>query len=364
MPSYYFSLLLIILSTTGCRITNETPIFELNTAGVMAGEETGGGVGGGAGEAGTINAGNMAGDPLIGGTDIGGELMRPPCPLPSLLEDQFTVSPGEVINLDARGSFDPSSATGEPVAYEWTIIQRPEGSRSVILEAVMGDGDGVGDDPTTPTAVLIPDLIGEYQIQLTIVGADGSTSPSESCPSDNTIVSISVIEMGGLLLELVWDTPNDPDQEDTEGTDVDIHFLHPQGEGRWNSSPWDCYFANTEASWSMERGGNPILIIDDNDGSGPESIILEKPMWTDEVSPDDMYRLGAHYYSSGGQLGGTDFGVSFVIARIYFGEVLVWEQLREMTATGHFWEAAGIIWTASERRVVEIDRYYSEIPAE
>src|SRR6266511_39406 len=40
-----------------------------------------------------------------------------------------------------------------------------------------------------------------------------------------------------LRVELVWDTE----------ADLDLHLLHPNGD--WNTSPWDCYWANRSPNW-------------------------------------------------------------------------------------------------------------------
>jgi hypothetical protein len=87
----------------------------------------------------------------------------------------------------------------------------------------------------------------------------------------------------GLVIRVTWDTPNDPNQLDTEGTDIDLHLLHPSGE-EWNQDPWDCYFANPNPDWGPSGiPNNPYLTIDDVNGAGPEEIVYPDPLPTQEA---------------------------------------------------------------------------------
>jgi uncharacterized protein YfaP (DUF2135 family) len=166
-------------------------------------------------------------------------------------------------------------------------------------------------------------------------------------------------------LQLVWDTPGDADQTDLEGSDVDLHFLHPAAAGWFGSGgQYDCYFANTSPDWGIvgRPDDNPSLDIDDTNGAGPENINLDQPENTQALG--GPYRVGIHYYraDAGAFAGVNTFGFSDVTVRIYLGGVLTHEVTRAMNDTNDFWEVAGIIWTDGDRRVVEINQMSEQLP--
>jgi hypothetical protein len=84
-----------------------------------------------------------------------------------------------------------------------------------------------------------------------------------------------------LHIQLVWTTPDDPDETDMTGTDLDLHLRHPDANGGWNSDAgqFDCYFANKTPDWGaqLDPADNPTLDIDDTNGAGPENINLAHP---------------------------------------------------------------------------------------
>ena len=96
-----------------------------------------------------------------------------------------------------------------------------------------------------------------------------------------------------IFIELTWDTPGDPNQFDTgpgAGSDLDLHFAHAfadepdlDGDGSpdpWFDSPFDVYAFNSNPNWANPSPGvddNPLLLVDDTDGAGPEIITLNNP---------------------------------------------------------------------------------------
>ncbi len=67
-----------------------------------------------------------------------------------------------------------------------------------------------------------------------------------------------------------------------EGTDVDLHFLHPAGT--WNSSPYDLYYANLNPAWAPGA-----MYMDALRAPGPESLAFPQ-------LADGEYVLGVHFY--------------------------------------------------------------------
>lgn len=152
-----------------------------------------------------------------------------------------------------------------------------------------------------------------------LVEIEGTTEPPIpicqyiSCPFDDDIV-----------VELVWNTPNDPNQTDTVGADLDLHFRHPNG--LWQDPVWDCSPSNPNPDWATDD--DPEMVRADDDGAGPEIVVLKQ---RENVN----YSVGVYYTSDNG------FGPSYATVRIYIEGTLVYEST-EMLVTGQFWQVAYI----------------------
>jgi hypothetical protein len=286
------------------------------------------------------------------------------CPVAAVAEDELIVRPLDVIQLDGSRSTDTDGPNGQPVQYEWVVTQRPEGSTSVPVERFSNrlspaEG-GPADNASTPTAVFFVDLAGTYVIELRVTDSEMVSAPSASCPQAPAQVTIIANPNEDIHLQVTWNTPGDPDQTDLEGSDVDIHFLHPNGLDWFRGGgTYDCYFANPTPDWGRANNpdDNPSLDIDDTNGSGPENINLDQPENTDTLGAP--YRVGVHYYrSTVGAFGGADaWGPSDVRVRIYLGGVIAYDVTRRLQETNDFWEVAAILWTgAGDHRAVEINQ--------
>ena len=180
----------------------------------------------------------------------------------------------------------------------------------------------------------------------------------ENCGTNTKSVYLSTSDEPGFRIVMTWDTPNDVDQTDDMGTDLDLHLLHPLAT-RWASSMvdvYDCYYANRAPDWGNQGNeNNPSLDIDDVNGAGPEQITYQDP----EVR-EDLYRIGVHYYSNGG-LFTQSYGPSTASIFVYFFGELVFNAAKELIDRDHFWEPAAIRW-GSIQEVIEVDRYYESIP--
>ena len=67
-------------------------------------------------------------------------------------EDQATYA-GDLVTLDGTASDDPD---GDGLTFSWTLLSQPDGSAAVL------------DDPQSPVPTFIPDLPGEYQVELVV----------------------------------------------------------------------------------------------------------------------------------------------------------------------------------------------------
>ena len=287
------------------------------------------------------------------------------CPEAVVRDEQLSVRPLDIITLDASGSVDLDGPEGTPVSYEWVVIERPEGSNAQLVERYLNplapSNGGIEDDVSTPTAQFFVDLAGEYVFQLIVTDDLGVSAPSDACPQPEANVVVNAIPDQDIHIELTWTTPEDPNETDNEGTDVDLHFRHPNGS-QWFGPRYDCYYDHKFPDWG-ERGplNNPILDLDDVNGAGPENINLDEPEYTDETTIPGPYIVGVDYYRSGGFVT-SDFGASEATVNIYLGGALAETFTRTLYTRGNFWEVAGIIWTARERRVERIDRFYNTAP--
>ncbi len=286
------------------------------------------------------------------------------CPTAAVAQAEFDVLPLDIVTLDGGASTDADGPEGRPVSYTWTVVSRPPGSTAQPVErffnpASPADG-GPADRTDTPTAFFFVDLVGEYRLELTVTDNLDATAPSELCQQPAAEVIIRAEPDEDIHVQLVWNTPGDPDQTDGEGSDVDLHLLHPQGRA-WSVAPLDCYFANSEPDWGpLGPAGNPSLDIDDVNGAGPENINLDEPEDTNALG--GFYRVGVHYFRAENFVGGGTWGPSEVTLRIFLGGEQAGEWTRELRATDHFWEVASIIWSANEGRAQEINRYHNRVP--
>ncbi len=253
-------------------------------------------------------------------------------------DNRLETVPLKTIELRATGSVNPGEGiVGEILGYEWTVLERPEGSTA---EVAPHDG--------APEATFFLDLAGSYVFELEVTNERGMTSESD-CQ-----VHAAAVPDEDLHLQLVWHTPADPDETDTgfgAGSDVDLHFLHPLGD--WFCAPRDVYYANAAPDWAVpfDPSDDPSLDIDDTDGAGPENINLNHP------EDNRQYTVGVHYFNDHG------YGPSFVTVRIFVQAVLRLEtEPKRMAGTDQFWEVATIDWPGGE--IGLIDELYDARPNE
>lgn len=232
---------------------------------------------------------------------------------------QINTIPLKYIGFDATQSVDPN---GTISGYEWTIVQRPANSNARLEIS-----------NTVPQPTMFLDLAGTYIVELTVYDDQGLSS----CNDEETRrVTILATPDEDIHVQLVWDTPSDPNQSDTTGTDLDLHYLHPSG--RWNNAPYDIFWRNRTADWGAPGpSDDPSLDIDDTDGAGPENINHNNPQ------SGLVYSVGVYYYADKG------FGPSYATLRIYIQGTQRYEYRNEYLAkTSIFWHAAAIAWPSGQ----------------
>ncbi len=208
------------------------------------------------------------------------------------------------------------SCKGTIQRYEWSIINKPAGSTTLF---------------TPSSGALRPrlfiDLAGQYEVELTVYDDQGQAS----CASSTVL--INAVHSQDVGIELVWDTPADPDQTDTFGTDLDLHYKLETAT--WNSAPGDINWRNITADWlPMGPTNDASLDIDDTDGSGPEFISHNLP------SPG-TYNIGVYYYNDNG------YSASYATVRVYVSGMLTYENVNKyMERENIFWYVADIDGTS------------------
>ncbi len=306
---------------------------------------------------------NTSLEPVV--VDLFGLGVANACPVPAATLDRYDVAPLDVITLDGTPSSDPG---GEVRRWVWSVVERPSGSVSRIVESFTSNlepaAGGEPDDEQTPRALFFVDLAGRYTLELRVFDNLGQ----ESCaPRATALVEIEAVPQKDLHIQLVWSTPEDPDETDDRGTDIDLHFKHQTAGASWGGAAgvWDCYFRNKSPDWGAvgEFLDDPSLDIDDINGAGPENVNLNRP----EVGV--TYEVGALYFRAESTFGemGRDPRVehqSYVTTRIFARGELVAELVdRELNSVNQLWHAASVTWCADEARCPEItpqDRVYED----
>ena len=170
---------------------------------------------------------------------------------------------------------------------------------------------------------------------------------------------------------MLWDTPEDDDQFDQTGADIDLHLRHPSASA-WFDTQYDCSYQNPEPDWGAlnQSSDNPQLDFDDADGAGPENITLDGPQDTRALGGN--YKVGAHYYRNTEAIevtpSGTDTrpgtGINFlgstITVKVYLRSELV-HQSQRAPEPNQMWEVGEIIWTEEDQRFEETDRVESDV---
>ena len=173
---------------------------------------------------------------------------------------------------------------------------------------------------------------------------------SQSCaPWSETV---QVIPDEAVHVELLWHTPNDPDESDEgpeAGSDLDLHLVDTQyatgpdidqdgAPDGYFDSVYDCFWFNPHPNWSAfdpSIDDDPGLDRDDSDGAGPENLNLNIPSAT-------TYKVGVHYWKANG------FDEAFATIRIYIFGTLVFEMVDVQLNHWDLWEVATIEWPSAK----------------
>ncbi len=270
--------------------------------------------------------------------EVSGLGVEKECPTAvGIIQEGEQVIPQTNLHLFGDQSFAPAGAVA---SWKWGV-QQPTGSASVFVPS-----------DTFPNPTFETNTAGEYQFSLEVWDEAGV----KSCvPWKQTVL---VVPDEAIHVELLWHTPNDPDETDQgpeAGSDVDLHFTHdkyaqsgpdidmdgtPDG---WFDQPFDCFWFNAHPNWGSfdpSIDDDPGLDRDDTDGAGPENLNLNIPENT-------LYRVGVHYWSD------HEYGPSFITLRIYIYSNLVFEVTDVKMVNHDMWDAATIEWPSGKVTLVQ-----------
>jgi len=212
----------------------------------------------------------------------------------------------EVATLDGSQSTDPDGAVDLPLQFEWTLVRKPEGSGTTIV-------NGQTDHPS-----LLPDLVGVYEIELYVIDQRGLKS---LLPDRTTVLSVPAERV---LVELVWDSPI---------ADLDLHMLAPGGAF---GGVLDCFYGNKYPDWG-EPGNpldDPVFKRDDLKGFGPEVVGYSEPI-------EGTFTLLVDFFAAHTPSGREPTNATL---RIFVDGLLEAELVKRLEAQGEQWNAATILW--------------------
>jgi hypothetical protein len=212
----------------------------------------------------------------------------------------------EAAVLDGSQSTDPDGAVDLPLAFEWTLVRRPDGSGAAIAA------------PDTESPTLTPDLVGVYEAELYVTDQRGLKS---LLPDRTTVLSVPSERV---LIELVWNSSI---------ADLDLHMLAPGGAF---GGLLDCFYGNREPDWG--EPGNPLddpeLKRDDLKGFGPEIIGYAEPI-------EGTFTIQVDFFAAHNASGREPTDATL---RIFIDGLLRAELVKRLEAQGELWNAATILW--------------------
>lgn len=190
--------------------------------------------------------------------------------------------------------------------YEWTLLEKPQGSEVYIP-------NGGANRPN-----FVPDLAGTYVAQLIVHDANGLSS--EPC-----IATLEAVPGQTLWIEMTWEH---------SGDDMDLHLLRPNAGLNGNG---DCYYANCVGGgldWGAQGDptDDPSLDLDDIPGTGPENINIYEPQ-------SGVFQVYVHDYPGSVYLPANNVNV-----RIYLSGELAWEGTKTISGEDSFTKFAEVDW--------------------
>ena len=216
--------------------------------------------------------------------------------------DDVQTIPQTALRLDGTASYDP--ADYQITAYEWTLVDAPDGS---VAELSSADDD---------RPFFTPDVSGPYTFELTVRNA---IDVWDSTPDQ---VTVDAAPTSNLYAQLSWDSD----------ADLDLHMVKDWAE--LFSTPNDVCWCNAEADWGVPD--DPVddgrLIEQTSRPFGPEIAVIDDPAVGN-------YSFWVHYYGIGGSRGCDESPcpVTQATLRLFIDGEEVRSVTQELTAAQQVW---------------------------
>ena len=216
-------------------------------------------------------------------------------------------APGMDVALDGSGSSDPDGDT--PLAYKWTLRQKPMGSSSTIAAP----------DQAVTSVRLDALLPGEYEAELSVTDATGVKS---CAPARAKVVATPAQK---LLVEMFWNNSK---------TDLDLHVLR-SASSAFGVPPDDCFYMNPTPDWGVagDTGDDPAFLRDALTGYGPEVFGYVNPT-------ANIFRIAVEFANDHLDANPS----SEVTVRIYEYGVVKGEFKKTLLHAGEVWAVADLDW--------------------
>lgn len=246
------------------------------------------------------------------------------------VEEGHFVGPGTTLFVNGSKSFAPG---GKPTIFSWGVTG-PAGA-PVLPLTPNSSSEAFTYGPVT--------TLGAYKVELKVFDeVDGKVIPG--CSTAQWIVEVK--KETPLVVEVTWDTPGDPNQQDVGpgvGADLDLHMHNGRGTqpdydgdglpDSWFDFEQDLFWYDTSPDWGLPGDADdPRLTIEDPDGKGPERIEFPLPL------KGERYTIGVHCWSSYG------FGPSVATVRIWLFGNLIAKVGDVVLDTGDLWEVGTVVW--------------------
>ncbi len=180
-------------------------------------------------------------------------------------EDQAVILLNTAVQLDGNGSYDED---GDTISYDWNMTQKPEGSSAALS------------DPSSSTPTFIPDVYGDYVIELTV------SDPTETGSTDSVTISFDnvkpVANAGGNKSLLVGDTAvlDGTGSTDANGDPLTYSWSFvskPAGSTATlsgSTSPTTSFVADTNGTYDISLIVNDGLLDSDPDSASILAITV------------------------------------------------------------------------------------------
>ena len=244
---------------------------------------------------------------------------------------------GSTIHLSAAQSI---GIEGMPTSWHWSVIPA-FGFEAVPIQP--------SDDAVDIWYPL--DHAGVYVFELTVEDVyQPPGKPPVTVPGCYTQMwAVRAREELPIRIEMMWNAPGDPDQNDIGPgtfTDLDLHLVNSQGtspdyDGDGKPDAWfdfynDCFWVSKKPDWGTQgsKQDDPVLVLQDDNGVGPEIIEFGYPL------AGETYKFGIHYWIA------HDFGPATVHVKIALFEDDYQVERMATLKQGDLWIVGSITWPA------------------